>query len=311
MQLRLPLPGRTSVSLWTFIRALYKRIDAHQTFSSAAELAYYFIFSIFPFLLFLAALTPFLPLKAPLLELVQRARAFLPPVAVDVLERQVTDLVHNPHTGLLTLGLLVTIYAASRGIQAMRRALNRAFAVEETRPFWQLVPLSMVATVCGGVFVLVSLAVIAVGGSFGAWVFEQLSLDMADYVWWTMLRPLTLTPMFFVGVLAMYRVLPAKRQRLRTLLPGTVFTIITWLFATWGFSIYVENFNSYNAMYGSIGTVMILLLWLYVIGLTIVVGGEVNAVITELASEQPRAGSKPSTRQPKSEGAAPRPERSA
>lgn len=245
----------------------------------AAQLAFYFFFALFPLLFFLVTLAAYLPLRPAVGDLMVRIRDFMPPEASKIIERQVSSLLwHRPR--LLTTGLLVAIWSASRGVNVLRNALNRAYKVEESRSWLrtQLLAVFMTATI--SLMVLASFGMILTGGRAGFWVASHLHLGRQFMMFWSWLRWPTTALTIMLAIALAYYFLPNVAQRFRFFTAGTVTATALWLASTLGFTEYVAHFGRYNVTYGSIGGVIVLLLWLYVTGLVLIIGGEVNAALT-------------------------------
>jgi len=250
----------------------------------AAQLAFYFLFALFPLLFFLMTLAAYLPLRPAVAELLVRIRGFMPPEALKIIEHQVNSLLwHRPR--LLTVGLVVAVWSASRGMDALRKALNRAHKVKESRPWWRTQLLALLLTTATSLMVLLSFAMLLAGGRAGFWMASRLHVGREFTMLWSWLRWPTTTLTILLAVALVYLFLPNVKLRLRTLAPGTATATALWLASTWGFTQYVAHFGSYNLTYGSIGGVIVLALWLYVTGLVVIVGGEVNAVLSRGASQ--------------------------
>ena len=192
---------------------------------------------------------------------------------------------------LLTLGLMVALWSASRGVDALRKALNLAYDVPESRPFWKTQSLAMLMTVVGTLLIPLSFMVFLLGGRVGEWLAARLQIVDAFLLLWSWLRwPFTASLVMLMLALCYY-VLPDVKQRFKYITPGSAIGTVLWLVSTWGFTQYVEHFGRYNVMYGSIGGVVVLLLWFYLTGLIFILGGELNAIL-EHASKDARAKAK-------------------
>jgi membrane protein len=270
------------------LRRLWTNVDEHAVYDAAAQLAYYFLFSLFPLLFFLVTLTAYLPLHGAVDEGFARLSGLMPPQALALMQDHVYSLLGEQRPRLLTAGLLVALWTMSRGVDALRRALNLAYDVRESRPYWRTQPVSVVVTLAAVVLVPAAFAGVVLGGEAGSWVAAQIGLEQAFVAIWAWLRwPITAAIVLFTVAVAYY-LLPDVEQEWRYITPGSVTATTLWLAGTWGFTFYVENFGAYGPMYGSIGAVMILLMWLYLTGLALVIGGELNAVI-EHASPRGKA----------------------
>jgi membrane protein len=283
------IPGLRELGLRGLARKLYQHWTDHAVPDKAAQLSYYFLFSLFPFLFFLVTLTPYLPIKGATDQLIARISAIMPAAATAILKEHLDSLVNVQHPKLLTFGLLIALWSASRGIDALRTALNLAYDVKETRPFWKTQALAIAVTVLSAVLVLASVALFALGTTAGEWIADRLGVERYYAIVWSWLRwPITaLLIMFVLAVL--YYVLPDAKQEWRFITPGSVIGTLLWLLATWGFTQYAEHFGKYNATYGSIGGVIVLMTWLYITGLVFILGGEINAILEHSAVGEGKA----------------------
>ncbi len=263
-----------------FLKRLYNQYDDHNVAGSAAGLSYYFAFSLFPFLFFLATLTAYIPyVRASVDTLLDRAHAFLPPEAMGIVETHLRGLVDRPRPRLLTLGLIGALYSASRGVDGLRKAMNLAYGVKESRPLWKTEALAFGFTVGGALLVLLGIAVLVAGGSAGLWVARYLHLAGGYVIVLRWIRwPVTAGAIMLFAALC-YQLLPNARRRFRLITPGSVMGTLAWFLASWGFGSYVAHFGSYNITYGSIGGVIVLMTWLYITGFILLMGGEINAII--------------------------------
>ena len=277
---------------WVFLKKLAKRISDNAATDRAATLAYYFVFALFPFLSFLVTLTAYLPLQGAMQELLARLNELMPGEAMAIVQDQLEKLVTVQRPRLLTVSLLLAVWSASRGVDAIRTALNLAYDVKESRPFWKTQGMAIGITVIGAVLVLVSITLIALGGKAGEWLASQLGIQQVYAMAWAVLRwPITMFLIMLV-VASLYYFLPDVEQEWRFITPGSVLGTSLWLLSTWGFTQYVEHFGKYDVMYGSIGGIIVLLTWLYLTGLIFVLGGEINAILEHAAHEGKAEGAR-------------------
>ncbi len=265
-----------------FFRVLWrvaKQLAKGNAFGLATQLAYNFFFALFPFLICLVALASFLPIHGWLHRFLEAIHDFLPAQAYDLVAKQLTSAFLHRHGGLLTAGLAVAIWSASSGVVALMSGLNEAFGVPETRPFWKVRGLAAAITVAGGVAMLVTVAVLVLGGHLGRWVGRELGAPALQSVIWSVLRWPATTLLVMTALALVYKLCPNVRRRFRLVSPGTVAGTLLWLVSAVGFSFYVNNFGNYNAMYGSLATVVVLLTWFYVSGLVLILGGQIDAVV--------------------------------
>jgi membrane protein len=281
------------LSWWVFFKRLYRRYEDHGLADSAATLGYYFLLSLFPFLFFLVTLAAFIPHAQSSVEtLLEQARALLPSEARGVIEHHLRALVASSKPHLVTLGLAAALYSASRGVNAVRTALNRAYDVKESRPLWKTELLAFGVTVGGGLLLLVGIAVLLAGGSAGQWAARQLAIA-DEYV--TFLRwirwPTTAAAIMLTATLS-YHLLPDVEQKFKFITPGTVIGTLACILVSWGLGFYASHFGSYNVTYGSIGGVIVLLLWFYLTGFILLVAGEMNAIIEDVSPGGKQSGAR-------------------
>ena len=275
-----------------FLKKLYRRWSDNAITDRAAQLAYYFVFALFPFLTFLVTLTAYLPLQGAMQELLARLDELMPGEAMAIVQDQLQKLLTVQRPRLLTVSLLLAVWSASRGVDAIRTSLNLAYDVKESRPYWKTQALAVGTTVIGAVVVLLSITLIALGGKAGEWLAGQLGIQQVYAMVWAFLRwPITMFLIMFVAA-TLYYFLPDVEQEWRFITPGSVVGTHLWLLVTWGFSQYVEHFGKYDVTYGSIGGVIVLLTWLYLTGLIFLLGGEINAILEHAAHEGKAPGAR-------------------
>jgi len=158
------IAGLGELGVWGFLKKLYKRWSDNAITDRAAQLAYYFVFALFPFLSFLVTLTAYLPLQGAMQELLARVNELMPGQAMAIVQDQLQKLLTVRRPRLLTVSLLLAVWSASRGVDAIRTALNLAYDVKESRPFWKTQGMAIAITVLGAVLVLVSITLISLGG---------------------------------------------------------------------------------------------------------------------------------------------------
>src|SRR4029453_13523702 len=244
-----------------------------------AALAYYFLFALFPTLLFLTVLLGLLPLPGLMDRLLQYMDQALPSDAASIVRRTWAEIYRGAGGGLLSIGVLTAIWASSNGMASIMSALNVAYDIEDQRPWWKRRLLAILLTFGFAVFILTALVLLVFGPLIGAGVAEVLGLGtMFTSVWSIINLPIVV---FFalVGIALVYSLAPAAEQHWRWVAPRSVVALILWLAMAWGLRLYVSRFADYNATYGSIGGMMLLMLWLYLTGVVMLVGAEINAEI--------------------------------
>lgn len=252
-----------------------KRVDMS---GSGAQLAYFFLLSFFPLLLFLLMLLPYLNLQqATMFEFLH---SVMPAEIFRFTENILGDVLKRQPGSLLSIGILGTIWSASRGIDALLRSLNRAYDVELRTNFinhiWAL--LFTIAIVFS---ILLALLFQVFGQQFSEVLIAYFGFEAAISLFWTIFRWLLPPSLIFLALAIMYWIVPNTNPRLKfvKILPGAIFSTFGWVVLTYGFSFYVSNFGNYSATYGSIGGAIVLLLWLYFTGMLLILGGIFNAAV--------------------------------
>ncbi len=244
----------------------------------AAKVAYYFFLSLFPLILVIFALTGILGGDEAFRWITGRVGTALPPETASYIERFIRQVTDRPRPGVLSLGILLTLWAASNVFAAFADGLNTMYNLEETRPWWKKRLVALALLVGAAVLVVASATAILAGAAVG----RALGLSA---VWDVLRLPLAFVLLTFVFWLVYY-FLPDREQqgsKARILL-GAVSGALLWIAATYLFRLYVANFSNYSETYGFVGAVIVLLLWLYVTALAVLFGGEVAAVLEKRAA---------------------------
>ncbi|WEK32330.1 MAG: YihY/virulence factor BrkB family protein [Candidatus Pseudomonas phytovorans] len=263
--------------------------DEMSTYASA--LAYQALFSLFPFLLFLIALIGFLHLPDFFSWLRLQSELVLPPQALEQVN-PVIDQLQQSKGGLLSVGIVIALWTASAGVRLMMSAMNAAYDVPEGRPVWKRVPLSIFYTVGLAGMLLAAAALMVLGPQVMEWIAAQIGMQEFIVTLWTILRWPVIIMLLMVAVALIYYVMPDVKQKFRFITPGSVLAVVVWIVASLGFAYYVKTFADYNAMYGSIGAIIVLLLYFYISAAVLLLGAEMNAVIEHMSSEGKNPGEK-------------------
>jgi membrane protein len=212
--------------------------------------------------------------------------------ALQLVQDNVREIVTSRRGGLLSFGILAALWTSSSAVTAIVDGLNRAYDVEEGRPYWKVRLIAIFLTVGITLFIIFSLILLTFGPQIGGWIADQVGLGSVFQTAWNLLRWPVIVGLIVLAMALVYYVAPDVEQRWQWITPGSLVAVIGWLLASLGFSFYVNNFGSYNATYGSIGAVIVLLTWMYVSGFFVLVGGEINAEIEHAASSGKDPGEK-------------------
>jgi membrane protein len=245
----------------------------------AAALAYQTLFSLFPFVLFLVALLGFLQIPAFFDWLLDQARTVLPEQAMGIVEQVIGQIRGQSSGGLLSLGIIIALWAASSAVRMLMNALNAAYDVAEDRPAWKRYLLSIFYTIVLAVVIILAVGLMLVGPQVMEWLADQIGLGPLFVTLWAWLRLPVAILLLMVVVALVYYLFPNVDQPFRFITPGSVLAVVVWIAASFGFSFYVSNFASYSATYGSLGAVIVLLLYFFVSAAVLLFGAEVNAQI--------------------------------
>jgi membrane protein len=273
------IPGFADLSPWDVVKQAVKSFFDDDMVTYAAALSYHLTLALFPFIIFMLTLLGALGLSEFFDRVLVHARDALPPDAYDLLARVISEIRGQPREGLLSVSILFALWAASTGMRSVMNALNVAYDVEETRPAWKRYPLSILYTI-GLVAVVIATAAFRLIGPWAAQRFAiQLGLTTAVAWLWTWLRWPVVILLLLLVVAFIYYLGPNIDQPFRYVTPGSVSAVVVWIIASLGFSAYVESFGNYGATYGSLGGMVVLLLYFFVSSAVLLLGAQINAVI--------------------------------
>jgi len=261
-----------------FVVGFASRVGEDGLTTLAAALSYYFFFALFPFLLFLLALVTMLPFVRGLEDwLLAHGAEVVPAGAYASLEGVIRSLLAQPRSGLLSLGAGLALWSASVAVAGVMAALNVAYGVRERRPWWKVRLLAVGLTVAMSFFMILAFVLAVSSAPLAAWVAGMLGpaggIALLLGNWIVALAAITLV------IATIYHVCPDVDFPWRWFSPGSVLFTLGFGATTVAFSYYVARFGSYDKTYGSLGAVIILLLWMYLLALFLLLGGEVNAYL--------------------------------
>ncbi|WP_032122622.1 YihY/virulence factor BrkB family protein [Clostridium amazonitimonense] len=260
------------------IFGLIKKFNEDEIFALASQLAYSLVLSFFPFLIFLLTIIGFLSLDSA--QVLIALEAFLPNNVYELISSIVLDIVESQNGSLLSFSLILSIWSASTGFGAVIKGLNKAYDEQENRGFIRVKLISILFTVSIVAIIIVNLILLVFGNVIGGLLlkYEYVSKDVIIWVWGFLKYVIIIfTTNFLFAVL--YRYTPARRLTWKEVIPGAVFTTVNWIIVSLGFSYYVNNFNNFSRFYGSIGAVIVLMIWVFLSSIIILLGGEINALI--------------------------------
>lgn len=262
-----------------FMDQLIYRIGDDEVFAIGAQLTYFLILSVFPFIIMFLNIISYTPLVRE--EVLMNITQYLPLEAQNLINGFAAEIIKTSSQELLSVAAIFGLWTASSGISAVMRALNKAYDTEETRPFYKSKLLSIFFTIILLISLTLVFLTLVFGEVLGNKLFSYFGLTDVFLGLWSILRMLIPILYMILTFTLFYRFAPYTKNsnnvKLRNSIPGAIFTTLGWLLTSTIFSYYVNNFSRYTITYGSIGGIIILLVWLFISSIIIVLGGEINA----------------------------------
>jgi membrane protein len=284
-QIKSELLHMRSASVKGALVRTYGDVAQNHTMQMAAALAYYFVLSLFPFLIFLSAVVAYLPVPDLFNQALALMARFLPLDSMGLVRRVLSDVVTPNRGTFLSFGILGTVWAASGGFAAMIEALDIAYQVKDDRPFWKTRPLAVGLAFIIGTLVLISLSVMVVGPRFGVWLAGRVHLSGLFVLLWPYLHWTIAVGFTVLAIEALYFFAPNVKQRFLATLPGAVLSVGCWIGLSYLLGTYFRHFDSFNKTYGTLGAAIALMVWLYWTGFAMLVGAELNAELAKISNE--------------------------
>ena len=276
----LVLPGFGTMSLFDVVTTIADEILHGTMLNKASAIAYNFLLAFFPGMIFLITLIPYVPVKNFQAVLLQLVQSILPTNAYLAFHTTITDIIVKQNGQLLSFGVITALYFATNGISNLMRNFNNASLIVEKRTWFKRRMIAMVLTVVISIFLVVAIAIMIAGQ--GVISYLQHHLDSKSSVWvyiFALSRWIIIAIIFFGSVSVLYRYGPAHKLKWPYLSPGAILATALALLTSLGFTYYINNFSSYNKLYGSLGTLIVVMIWLYLNSLILLIGFELNANI--------------------------------
>jgi membrane protein len=270
-----------------FLKIVMHGINEDNLLGRAAELAFNLILAIFPLMIFLLSLFGLFAShrQALIHNFFSYVSAFLPPAAFQMFTSTVREIIHSTGGGKLTFGLLLTLWFASGGMSSMMSTLNGVYRVQESRSLVKYRAIALGLTAAIAVLVITALLLVLVGGYISNVIASRFGMQSAVVIAWRIVQWIAVLTFLSMAFSLIYYFGPnLDEQHWYWITPGSVLGVLLWLAASGAFRAYLHFFNSYSRTYGSLGAVMIMLMWLYVSGLAFLIGGEINADIEHAAA---------------------------
>jgi membrane protein len=283
-------------SLWTLggltwkklAQRIWNEINEDDVFGRAAQLSYYFLLALFPLLLFLITLLGYFAEAGSDLrvKLLSYLGDVMPQSATQLVQSTLDEVTKQKGGGKLTFGVLAALWAASNGMGAISETLNIAYNVKETRPWWKQRLITIGLTLGLAVLIIAALALMLYGGKIGDMLAANFGLSQAFTITWKIIQwPIVLFFVLLTFNVIYYFAPDLHDQDWKWVTPGAIIGVALWLLVSFAFRLYLNYFDSYSATYGSLGALIIMMLWFYLTGLAILIGGEINSEIENAAAE--------------------------
>ncbi len=260
-----------------FSKEMVRRLGDADVSGLSAQLAYFFLLSLFPFLLFLITLLGYFPIDEN--AVMETLDIYLPEQVKQLIESNLTTIINSRSGSLLSIGIIGTLWSASNGFNAVKKSFNQAFNVENDRSFIfsRIISIGLMILM---VFVIgMALLLQVFGELIGQQLFNLIGLSETFIQSWNLLRWIATSVTFFIVFLMLYRLGPNIKIKWRHTVWGATFATIGWQLTSLAFSYYVNTLGNYSAAYGSLGAVIVLMIWFYLSGVIITTGGVVNAYV--------------------------------
>jgi membrane protein len=289
-----PPRGRTAASPWALgglsLRALGTRVYwkswDDEILDRAAELSYYFAFALLPTLLFLTALLGLLQVPDLMPQLMGYVDRVLPGDAASLIKKTLAQVVRGASGGLVSVGALAALVGASSGMLSIMKGLNSAYAVADHRVWWERRLIAIALTVVFSLFTLTALLLLVFGARLGEAVADFFGLGPLFTVAWKLAHLPVVIFLSLTCLALVYYLAPATDRLWSWITPGSAFAVVSWLLMSLGLRFYVGYFDHYNATYGSIGGLILLMLWLYWSGVALLLGAEIDSTIERAGAER-------------------------
>ena len=275
------LPGFSPLPIYMVATFFFKEIGKETLVNKASSLSYNFMLAIFPAIIFLFTLIPYIPKSIGFQEqLMSLLALILPNNAFIAFESTINEIVNIQNGSLLSIGFFLSLFFATNGVHKLMIAFNKSSLIIETRTWLKQRLVAIILTVIIAFSVIICIAAMAIGEILLTYIKDELHYEgnltyyAIELTRWTLLGTL-----YFVTVSVLYRYGPAHAKKWKFFSAGSWLATILAFFTIWGFSFYINNFNSYNKLYGSIGTLIVIMIWLYLNSLILLVGFELNASV--------------------------------
>lgn|SRR5690554_5087313 len=274
------LPGFGSLPLYTVATFFFQEIGREALLNKASSLSYNFLLAIFPGIIFLFTLIPYIPVENFQEQLLSFIALVLPVNAYNTIQSTLEDIVTKQNSGLLSFGFLAALIFSTNGVHSLMLAFNKSSLIAENRGWFRQRMISVFLTIMIITALTIGMTIITASGYVFSFLKTALEVMDSKYISIiTFTRWIILIGMYFFTVSFLYKYGPASSRKWKLFSPGATLATILAILTFWGFAYYINHFNTYNKLYGSIGTLIVIMIWLYLNSLILLVGFELNAAI--------------------------------
>ena len=278
--------SRRAKRFWLFLIRLQREMAYDDCMGMAAQISFYTMLGLFPFLIFLLSLLGTFPLGEALKpEMLEALREQMPRESAEYVANIVLELLPEYSQGLLSVGLLASLWGASMAVGALITTINRAYNIRPRRHMVTQKLMSIVLVLLLSGMWLMSMTIILVGPGITQSIFEFMGIASETNTFWTSIRLPTAFMLNLTALSILYYIAPEARQRFLSILPGAFTATILWLLASSAFRIFLRNFGTYNKTYGSLAGLVILMMWLWISGLVFLLGAEINSLMKRIEDD--------------------------
>ncbi|ASW44274.1 YihY/virulence factor BrkB family protein [Clostridium isatidis] len=254
------------------------KVNNDDVFALAAQLAYNLILSFFPFLIFIMNLIAFSPLDS--LNIISALGTLLPDNVLSLIATTLDEIVGTQNVGLLGVSIVLTIWSASSGFRGVVKGLNKAYNIRERRNLMKMLMISMFFTLALSMVIVLALAALVFGNLIEEYLMVILPFESVVNLLWNLIRYIAVIVIMVFVFALLYRYTPAEKIPWKEVIPGAIFSSLGWIVISLIFSFYVDNIANYSRLYGSLGAVFALMIWLYITSFILLIGAEINSVLS-------------------------------
>ena len=258
-----------------YIRYFFRKFNYSEINSKAAEMSFYLLLSIFPFLIFTISIIVYIP-TFHLNKSILIIKNVIPESAFNIILSIINSAIENKSLGFLILSFIFTLWTSSRGIRSLIRWMNKSYKVQETRSFFKVCIISFIFTVSILVLIFSSIILLIYGELIGYFIFNLIGLNSIFIYIWNILRYIVGVSTLIIILINLYKYTPNKNIKIKDVIPGAIIATLVWLIISFFYSYYTNNYSNYEVIYGSIGGIIVLMTWLYLSSWSILIGLEVN-----------------------------------